>query len=430
MTWQIKPILTSREENRLVWTAVIPAAGAWRLDIGYGGAPTLARRYLSVNGLEQGIVMFPPSGDTPCTLSPVTLQLQAGECRIELKGDWCPVSVGTLALVPVADRAAPDLPFTLNNPAASPQARQVMRYLRSIHGKGVLTGQQTMTPVGEDVQYIERHTGELPAVRGFDLLGYSSATARPEMTALAVAEVANNLGSVEAAIRWWKERRGLVTFCWHWHSPLHGRDKAFYTNETAFDLDVALQPGTPEHVGVLKDMDIIAGELKRLRDEGVPVLWRPLHEAEGGWFWWGYKGPEAFKKLYRWMHERFTGQHGLNNLIWVWNAPAPGWYPGDDVVDLNAIDLYAAGNNYGPLTAGYDQTLALGGGCKPVALGENGPVPDMEELARSRTPWLWFLTWGRMGMDPKQTSVEHLKGVYAHPYAVTSRKLPGWLFES
>lgn len=62
-------------------------------------------------------------------------------------------------------------------------------------------------------------------------------------------------------------------------------------------------------------------QLKRFQEKHVPVLWRPLHEAD------------AYKKLYRLMYDRFTNLHGLNNLIRVVNAPCEGWYPGDDVVD-------------------------------------------------------------------------------------------------
>jgi len=67
---------------------------------------------------------------------------------------------------------------------------------------------------------------------------------------------------------------------------------------------------------------------------------------------------------------------------------------------------------------------------KPLALAENGPVPDMDELVRSRTPWLWFMNWSGMIMDEQQTSLVHLKRSYSHPYTVTSAKLPGALFEA
>lgn len=110
----------------------------------------------------------------------------------------------------------------------------------------------------------------------------------------------------------------------------------------------AVQQGTDEYWATIRDLDAIAGQLKRLRDAGVPVLWRPLHEADGGWFWWGAKGPEATKQLYYMMRDRFINYHGLNNLIWVWSVDKPNgsWYPGNDHVDILGIDSYPGGYNY------------------------------------------------------------------------------------
>jgi len=85
-------------------------------------------------------------------------------------------------------------------------------------------------------------------------------------------------------------------------------------------------------------------QLKRLQDAGVPILFRPLHEAEGAWFWWGAKGPEATKELWLLLHDRLTNHHKLNNLIWVWNSLLPAWYVGDDTVDILSADVYAQGN--------------------------------------------------------------------------------------
>lgn len=67
-------------------------------------------------------------------------------------------------------------------------------------------------------------------------------------------------------------------------------------------------------------MDHMAELLKPFCEKSIPILWRPFHESEGDWFWWGAKGPEVAKQLYRMMYERYTVYHGLNNLIWVWNS--------------------------------------------------------------------------------------------------------------
>ena len=108
----------------------------------------------------------------------------------------------------------------------------------------------------------------------------------------------------------------------------------FYTYATTFNLTAALNPSSANYQLLLRDIDAIAVQLLRLQAANIPVLWRPLHEAEGGWFWWGAFGPENAKTLYRLVYKRLTETHKLRNLIWVWNSVSPAWYPGDDVVDI------------------------------------------------------------------------------------------------
>lgn len=419
-----------READQAEWSGVVPAAGTWRLDIRYRSGGVLAHRNVMVNGLSQGAVLLPPApADWDASQIVATLELMAGPHGVTVSGDRGEAEILAMELVPVPAREVPGCDFSLTNPDATRQVRQVMDYLRSIHGRAILTGQHTGTPMGPEIRYLDHHVGRRPALRGFDFLGYSAGVMPGAATLEGMAEAVNNEGSVEEAIRWWRERQGLVTFCWHWYSPVGARAKGFYTQNTTFDLEAALAQGGEGYEALLKDMDIIAAQLARLRDAGVPVLWRPLHEADGGWFWWGAKGAGPYLKLYRLMHERYTSRHQLHNLIWVWNAPSPGWYPGDDVVDIASIDTYAPGGNHGPLTASYDLTLRLAGGRKPVALAECGPIPDPDELLRSRTPWLWFMAWGGMSMDIRQIPLEHQQRVYHHPQVVTSDRLPRWLFE-
>ena len=140
---------------------------------------------------------------------------------------------------------------------------------------------------------------------------------------------------------------GIVTICWHWFAPtLATGPKSFYTEQTDFSPTAALDPTHPHHALLLRDIDAVATQLQRLHCAGVPVLWRPLHEAEGGWFWWGRGGAGPFRQLWRLLHERLTGHHGLRNLVWVFTSEGDGsgshrWYPGDGVVDVVATDVYS-----------------------------------------------------------------------------------------
>ena len=82
-------------------------------------------------------------------------------------------------------------------------------------------------------------------------------------------------------------------------------------------------------------MDIIANELLKFYNAGIPVLWRPLHEASGGWFWWGAKGKDAYQELWKIMFNRFTYKYGLHNLIWVsTHGSNNDWFAGSDFVDV------------------------------------------------------------------------------------------------
>jgi mannan endo-1,4-beta-mannosidase len=157
-----------------------------------------------------------------------------------------------------------------------------------------------------------------------------------------------------------------------------------------------LTEGTTTHTRWLRQVDVIAQYLKQLRDASVPVLWRPYHEMNGTWFWWGGReGPDGYAALYRQLYQRLVQVHHLDNLIWVWNANAPredaaaysGFYPGHDVVDILAADVYA--NDY--RQSHHDQLRELAAG-RPIALGEVGVIPTPEVLA-AQSHWSWFMIW-------------------------------------
>lgn len=204
--------------------------------------------------------------------------------------------------------------------------------------------------------------------------------------------------------------------------------RGFYTEATTFDIEYAMShPDSQDYQLLIRDMDAIAVQLKRLQQENIPVLWRPLHEAEGGWFWWGAKGPEPAKELYQLMYDRFTNFHGLDHLIWVWNSENPAWYPGDQYVDIISVDSYPGAGNYGPVSSRYENLKTLVNDHKIIALTENGPIPDPDLLQAYHADWSWFVTWsGEFLRDGIQNSTQHLTKVYNSPYVITLDELPDW----
>jgi mannan endo-1,4-beta-mannosidase len=155
------------------------------------------------------------------------------------------------------------------------------------------------------------------------------------------------------------------------------------------------------------------------------VLWRPLHEASGAWFWWGARGPEPFKKLWRLMYDRMTRRHGLHNLIWVYTSGASGWYPGDDVVDVASLDIYT--DQSSNMSGEWEALKSEFNGKKLMALSESGTLPDPDKCRLYATWWSWFSIWS--GSFIRDADRNLLKRVYLDEDVVTLDELPDWRHE-
>ena len=345
------------------------------------------------------------------------------------------LAVGALAMaiLPLPSIAAIDAPVT---PHAVPGVRSLLEFLDRISGRYILSGQQELgwdpNRLEEDINYLGQQTGKSPVVRGFDFGDY---TYGPELRA--------RLHATDRAIAW-ARRGGIVEFTCHMAmvTGTPGPTPQFYVPSmnhegTNFDIRQAVIDGTPENAELLGKMDIVAGELKKLQDAGVVVIWRPFHECSGGWFWWGVHGPEPFKKAWRIMFDRFTGKFGLTNLIWCYNptdsaGKMEAWYPGDDVVDMIGMDFYPKTWSFFGLLPGnhpvfaddYRHLRAFKDGRKVVAMTEDGPIPDPDELFKEGAGWSYFLTWDGFENDTSENSVSFLKSVYSNPRVVTLDQFP------
>ena len=218
-----------------------------------------------------------------------------------------------------------------------------------------------------------------------------------------------------------------MTICFHWFA---GRPReAFYTDSTDFNLVEALKDGTPDNQEFIREMDEVAEELKKLRDAGVPVLWRPFHECDGGWFWWGAKGAAVFRQAWVFMFERFVQTHGLTNLVWCYNPTARSgaleeWYPGDEYVDIISLDTYPPTGTHEPFAVEYRRFHDFRNGRKIVGMSENGAIPDPDRMFESDAHWAWFCTWnGFFTTDGIVNPVDFLSRVYQHPRVLTLDEL-------
>ncbi|MFC5528744.1 glycosyl hydrolase [Cohnella yongneupensis] len=320
----------------------------------------------------------------------------------------------------------------LINPNATDHTKRLMTYLCDIYGHRMLTGQQIGVVSMPEIEIIHEQTGLRPALIGFDFMNDSPS--RVERGTVGT--------DTELAIQWGKEG-GLVTFCWHWNAPMdlidEGPDRywhsGFYTQSTTFDLGKAMDDQSSEAYRlIVRDIDAIASQLKRLQEADIPVLWRPLHEASGAWFWWGAKGPTPYLKLWKLMYDRMTHHHRLNNLIWVWNGQHRDWYPGDEYVDIIGEDVYGPARDYSSQAERFNLALSYTAVNKIVALSENGPLPDPDQLIRDGVPWAWCCTWygdfiwkkeqDREVYTEHYTEAHMLNKLYQHPFTVTKEELP------
>ena len=269
-------------------------------------------------------------------------------------------------------------------PNPSPEAVKLYGFLKANYGKKIISG--TMANVAwniNEAQWVYQHTGKYPALNAFD---YIFLYASPTSGWI-------DYGDTKVVEDWWNAG-GIAACIWHWNVPVTAGSNqyAFYTSETAFDVSKAVQEGTPENAVIKADLEKIANYLLLLKQKNIPVIWRPLHEAAGRWFWWGAKGPQPCKELWKIMFDYFKAK-GLNNLIWVYTSEPndDAWYPGDEYVDIIGRDLYNK-PNANDVFLDY-QSLVQRFPNKIITLSECGNVARISEQLNAGVNWSWFMTW-------------------------------------
>jgi mannan endo-1,4-beta-mannosidase len=339
---------------------------------------------LEVNGRSSGGIIK-PSGDFTWQDAGL-VELKDGENTAAILRGWGYYDTKGIEFVPAVIPKVRPVSGKLVTPNPTKQAQDVMNRLSRDYGKRTWSGQYEQ----EDVKHVQAKVGVTPAIFGADFMDASPS--RLERGTKQRPPISELVATAKSGM--------VLTLSWHWNAPSKLKDtkeqpwyKGFYKDATDFDVAAALSnPDSEDYRLLIRDMDVIAGHLKQLQAAGVPVLWRPLHEAEGGWFWWGAKGAEPCKKLWRLMYDRYTRVHGLRNLIWVWNSSSPDWYPGDDTVDIVAIDRYPEDRS-DALTGDWTSLLAQFDGKKMLAVGEFPGAPDVDRMARFGVHWAFFVSW-------------------------------------
>jgi len=299
------------------------------------------------------------------------------------------------------------------NPHATPEARALLAYLDSISGKATIAGQHNYPNEGSrwtDLAY--ELTGKYPGLFGQDF-GFSADDKD---------SVLSRQATIEEVKRQYKNG-AVITLTWHAVKPTEDEPVTFTGSVQGhlsdYEWKQLLTPGTPLYNRWCVQADVIAGYLRQLRDAHVPVLFRPYHEMNGNWFWWGGRpGKDGSAALYRQIYDRFVNVHHLDNLIWVWNGNDPGsrnepladYYPGPAYADILSVDIYGEfKQKY------YDDIVTLADG-KLITLGEVGTMPTPEVLAK-QPRWLYFMVWSEFIQNANPLELSN--AVYNSPNVLT-----------
>lgn len=409
----------------------VPSDGIYDIVIRSMGIGGPKENDIYTDGKKVGTFTSENNKFSDYTVNAVSLTKGDHNIRIIKSWGWIELDKITVKTGAKISNSTYNVTSSLVNRNATANTKKLYSFLKDSYGKYVITGQQCDGGInGNEFKAIKNLTGDYPALLGLDMMDYT-----PSRTALGASSSA-----VEKAIEF-ANKGGIVTFCWHWNAPTEylnstanssdGWWGGFYTQSSKFDIAKVMN-GQDAKGKKLLDRDIkeIAKQLKRLEKAGVPVIWRPLHEGSGGWFWWGAKGSDAYKKLWKYLYKELTNTYGCNNLIWVYNGQSADWYPGDEYVDIVGEDIYPGNHVYDPQVSRFRQAINYGSKTKITALTENGCIFDIDSAVSINALWSWFMTWGGeftvngSNYSEKYTEKSVIKKMYASKYSLTLGSLP------
>lgn len=438
--------------------------GIYNIMIYCGGIGGAKQQNLKINGVSQGVLAIPES-DGLEAVKITSVKLNAGENTILIEKSWGwsnfdYMTVEEAVLAPIT--ASQTTPC---DPDATAETKNLMSYLASVYGNNIISGQQEIYMYGPhdfeyEFEYLKEKTGHYPAIRGFDFLNSANILYGSED------------GTTDRMIDWVKNKNGIVTASWHITVPkkmegykvgdtnITWGDATYDPKETDFVTSNVLKEGTVEREYYLKALEALAGQIQKLQDANVPLIFRPLHEAEGGggetgsWFWWGKEGSKVYKELWKLTYDTLVNEYGLHNIIWEWNSynfdTSENWYPGDEYVDIIGYDkynctVYLEENNWQPSLVHNDSAISSTfygimekySSKKMVAMAENDSFSTVDNLTNEKAGWLYFCTWYDGGSDninflssPTFNTLEDTIEMYQSDYCITLDELPEDLYSS
>lgn len=300
---------------------------------------------------------------------------------------------------------------------------KTLDYLYSISGKKTLSGIHNREPNATPAKWtneVYAKTGKYPGLWSGDFLFQAD-------------NINNRQVMINEAKNQWK-KGAVVNIMWHACNPALAEPcgwddgKGVLSSMSDAQFNDLLTDGTEVNKKWKKMMDDISVYLQQLEDDGVEVLFRPLHEMNQGKFWWGGRpGANGTAKLYRLTHDYMKNTKGLSNLIWVWNMQDFGsltndltsYNPGNEYWDVAALDVY---DGSGYTAAKYKAMVDIANG-KPIAIGECEKLPTRQELLE-QPKWTFFMGWSELTFS-KNTEAE-IKTLHTASNVITLDQMTGW----
>ena len=423
--------LELKEGNaRIAFNFQAAEQGKYTVSVGCDGLYGDKVANLAVNG-SNGTFVVKGFGETTVG----TYFMNKGTNSIVITPSWTWFRIDYIRVEKAGSELAFNIAKSPVDAAAADCTRKMYSFLYENFGRktisGIMTGDMSSANGNvtqhDDVKAVYQMSGKYPALVGFDFMNGTGTSDRwaKEYTAAALA-LAKDL----------YRRGGLPNFTWHWRDPSR-KTWEFYSDKCSMKISDALNAdgtwntSSTLYKNIIKDIDEVADYLLDLQSEGVACIFRPLHEASGGWFWWGREGAAPFIKLYRLLFDEMVRVKGVHNVIWVWNAGEndTDWNPGDDYYDIVSADIYNADFDYSSCYVAFDRLKALTGGKKIIALSENGPIPDIELEIKEEAVWSWWMPWYQTwnGNFVSKTSREEWTKCMNHERVITLDDLSaGW----
>ena len=399
--------LAMKESNgKITFTYNAAEAGKYTVYVGYDGQWGDKTVNISVNG-SSSTFQTPVEGVGETEIG--AFIMNAGDNTIVITPSWTWYLIDYIRITDGSSSAVEfDIAQAPVDANASDAAKKVYTFLYDNFGKktisGIMTGDMGSAngdvTQHDDVKAVYEASGKYPALVGFDFMN---------ATGLSADNNAWYKQYTDAAVELAKDiyrRGGLPAFTWHWRDPSRATD-AFYCNDQdanpctmritdAMNADGSWDTSSDLYANIIKDIDTVADYFLALQELGIACIFRPLHEASGGWFWWGAGDAASYVKLYQLISEEMVNVKGVHNVIWVWNpckAEDADWNPGEDYYDIASLDIYNNAGDYSSNYAAFDKIKNLTGGKKIIALSENGPIPDIDKEIDEEAVWSWWMPW-------------------------------------